>query len=139
MVESFRVRALFLSCLALALAGEQSFARPRIIQAPPIRKGDCHWVHGSFAIANGSLIRRLWIIGTKRIVAIPDSFPYAPPWMPRVLAAYANARPDQEELLGDFRICALEDSKPGVMQLVRITAVSNPTVDGRPYPTKTRH
>jgi len=73
--------ARLLPCLAaLTLAAGVASA-----QAPPRRTGDCAWVQGRFAVYNGSSVRRIWIVGTRRIVAIPDDDP-AP--LPATLMAF---------------------------------------------------
>ena len=96
--------ACFLSCLAaLALAAGAANAE---VQSPAQQIGDCRWVHGRFAVYNGSGVQRIWIIGGRRIVAIPDDDP-AP--LPKTIAAYeALPNPaDRDALFGDFHICAL--------------------------------
>ena len=120
--------ARFLSCL-LALA--VSAAASAHTQAPPRRTGDCRWVSGRFAVYNGSSVQRIWIVGSRRIVAIPDDDP-AP--LPGTLAAFEKARTVDGALFGDFHICALEDSRPGRLQHVRVEAVRRARYQGLPFP-----
>lgn len=118
--------------IVLALMAAPVEARATAIQAPPKLKGECHWVHGRFAVYNGASVQRIWIIGTKRLVAIPDDDPA----IPEVIRSYENLGPFdrfEDALFADFRICALEDNKPGHMQLVRVTDVRNPIFRGRPF------
>jgi hypothetical protein len=121
------VRLLFY-LFALALAGDAANA-----SVPPQRTGDCAWVHGRFAVYNGSSVQRIWIVGTRRIVAIPDDDP-AP--LPATLAAFEKDPKGTVggELRGDFHICALEVSLPGHMQHVRVDAVRRARYRGRPFP-----
>ena len=39
---------------------------------PPKQTGQCRWVSGRFNLWNGSSVRRIWIIGTRRVVAVRD-------------------------------------------------------------------
>jgi hypothetical protein len=98
-------------------------------QAPPQRKGECHWVHGRFAVYNGSEVQRIWIVGTKRLVAIPDDYPD----IPRVIQSYEKAGPFEDALFADLRICALENSKPEHMQHVRVEDIRNAKFRGKPF------
>ncbi|WP_439571641.1 hypothetical protein [Sphingomonas sp.] len=88
------------------------------ITSPPARAGQCRWVRGRYRVYNGSSIRRIWIIGTTRIVAMRDDDPHEPP-MIRKHGVPGNS------LYGQFLICARERSRPGQMQHVRITATNN--------------
>jgi hypothetical protein len=113
-----------------ALAVMLTAAGPRTIQAPPLKTGDCHWVHGRFTVYNGASVQRIWIAGTKRIVALPDDAD-----VPATLKTYeAAGAPDP--LYADFRICALEDNRPGRMQHVHVADVRNPVLRGTPFHPK---
>ncbi len=108
----------------------------RLATQPPPKTGNCRWVHGRFVVANGSSIQRIWIIGTKRIVALPDDYPH----LPKALSDYEEAYGWRQEsgvdtdLYADFRICALEDNRPGHMQHVRVDDLRNGLVTGKPFP-----
>ena len=107
------------------------------LRGPPDR-GDCRWVHGRFAVYNGSGVQRIWIIGTKRIVAIPDDFPE----IPKVIRDYEARGPFlslNDALFADFELCALEDSKPGHMQHVKVKAVRNAIFRGEPFRNTNAH
>lgn len=99
---------------------------------PPSETGACRWVHGRFNLWNGSSVRRIWIIGTHRIVALRDEDSNIPQVIERYLA-----EPDEREkadgLFGDFEICALERSVPRHMQHVRLKAARNLRFRGRPF------
>jgi hypothetical protein len=105
-------------CIATALAATS-----------PARPGACRWVHGRFAVYNGSSVQRIWIIGTRRIVAIPDVDPTP---LPATLGAFEKL--NGGELFGDFHICPLEASRPGHMQHVRVDGVRRARYNGRPFP-----
>jgi hypothetical protein len=97
----------------------------------PRQAGACRWVHGRFAVYNGSGVQRIWIIGTRRIVAIPDDDP-AP--LPETLKAFEKVRTVDGELIADFHVCALEPRRPGHMQHVRVDGVRSARYEGRPFP-----
>ena len=104
--------------------------------APPQRTGECRWVHGRYAVYNGSGIRRIWVIGTRRIVALYDDDEN----VPSAIARY-HERPDpgygyEDALFGDFYVCALERSRPGHMQHVRLLRTRNLVYRGRPYSSR---
>ena len=85
-------------------------------------------------VYNGSEVQRIWSVGTRRLVAIPDD--YSP--LPRTISAYEAASNLSEQggvdaLYADFLVCALEDNKPEHMQRVRVAAVRNAIFRGRPF------
>ena len=96
---------------------------------PAAKPGQCGWVHGRFAIYNGSGVQRIWIIGTHRVVALFDDDKALPPAIER----YERSGPSQEALFGDFRICARETRRPGHMQHVRVTATRNLRLGGKEF------
>ena len=96
---------------------------------PAAKPGQCGWVHGRFAIYNGSGVQRIWIIGTRRVVALFDDDNALPPAIER----YERNGPSREALFGDFRICAQETRRPGHMQHVRVTATRNLRLGGKPF------
>lgn len=112
---------------------------------PPAHAGQCVWVHGRFAIYNGSGVRRIWVIGTHRLIALHDDDQNVPP----AIQAYETQDSNfglEDALFGDFYVCALERSRPGYMQFVRMTATRHLIwrskgfdgrhgVSGRPVPT----
>jgi hypothetical protein len=100
--------------------------------SPPRHTGDCEWVHGRYLVANGSSVRRIWIIGTKRVVAISDDDNQVPPAVTR----YEHANPEMlsdAPLYGDFHICATQPSRPGWMQHIHLTATRNLIFQGKPF------
>jgi len=87
------------------------------LQTPPAHMGDCKWVHGRYVVANGSGIRRIWIIGTHRVVHQYDDDNIRP----KAIRHYEKINAwSGEGLYGDFYICAVEKSRPGHMQHVHI-------------------
>ncbi|HEX4737186.1 MAG TPA: hypothetical protein VH331_06470 [Allosphingosinicella sp.] len=99
---------------------------------PAAEVGQCGWVHGRFAIYNGSSVRRIRIIGTHRTVAMRDDDERIPPEIDR----YEQSGPYfdlKDSLSGDFRICARETRRLGHMQHVRVTATRNLIFQGKPF------
>lgn len=101
--------------------------------SPPARTGQCVWVHGRFAVYNGSSIQRIWIIGTKRIIALSDYDKSVPP----EIRAYERIASEKQNwghaLYGNFQVCALEPSRPGRMQHVRMLRTRNLIFRGKPF------
>lgn len=102
--------------IGLAMTLAASATQP--ITSLPARADQCRWVRGRYRVYNGSSIRRIWIIGTNRIVAMRDGDPYEPPMI-------RNHGVPGNSLYGQFLICARERSRPGRMQHVRIKATKN--------------
>jgi hypothetical protein len=127
-----RLDILITSALVLAIAATPALAASRAVQAQPQRKGDCHWVHGRFIVYTGDGRFVIWIIGTKRTVEIGDDRDD----VSGIIQAYEKRVPltgDIDPLFAEFQICALEDSKPGHMQPVRVTDVRNAMFGGKPF------
>ncbi|MFL6843837.1 MAG: hypothetical protein ACJ8ER_03020 [Allosphingosinicella sp.] len=102
---------------------------------PPPRAGQCRWVHGRFSVWNGSSVQRIWVIGTRRIVALRDEDPNVPPEIRRYEAGAAEYRGrDVDGLSGEFYICARENGRPGHMQHVRLLQTRYLRFRGRPFP-----
>ncbi|MEA3048996.1 MAG: hypothetical protein QOG84_832 [Sphingomonadales bacterium] len=116
--------------LAAALAAATP-ATPR----PPAQAGECKWVHGRFNVWNGSSIRRIWVIGTRRMIALRDDDEP----VPREVARYENdslvyGDREQHGLYGNFFVCARERSRPGHLQHVRLLGTRNLVYLGKPFP-----
>jgi hypothetical protein len=100
------------------------------LQTPPAHTGDCKWVHGLYVIANGSSVRRVWIIGSHRVVAHYDDENTD---ISRAIQRYESLHSDSEGLYGDFHICAVENNRPGHMQHVRIDGMRRLTYRGKAF------
>jgi len=88
-------------------------------------------VHGRYAVYNGSGIRRIWVIGTRRIIALYDDDRNIPPEIERY---HRSAGWGGDPLYGDFYVCARERSRPGWMQHVRLLRTRNLIYRGRRFP-----
>jgi hypothetical protein len=113
----------------LLLAAALAAAAP----GPPAQAGACKWVHGRFDVWNGSSIQRIWVIGTRRLIALYDFDESVPPEIRRY---EDDASGDREEhgLYGDFFVCARERSRPGRMQHVRVLRTRRLVYQGKPFP-----
>ena len=87
----------------------------------PTRSGQCGWVHGRFRIANGSSVQRIWIVGTRHVVALYDTDQYYPPALRRLVDS-KKYRPLDTAISGQFLVCARERWISGHMQHVRLKA-----------------
>ena len=83
----------------------------------PRRAGQCSWVRGRFSVANGSSINRLWVVGSRHVLALKDGDENVPPAIERM---WNKPNPFDYELWGEFHVCARERWIKGHMQHVRI-------------------
>lgn len=109
------------SVVAAICAGPSCFA-----QTP----SDCYVVHGRLAVGNGAPSARIWLIGTQRILGIPDGpSGNEDATLPKNVRDALGPDPFSVRVFADFEVCPLTPDKPGYMRLVtlqsaRITAVS---------------
>jgi hypothetical protein len=121
--------------MVLLLAALLATAAPGAVNPPPERAGQCRWVHGRYAVYNGSGVRRIWLIGTRRIIALHDDDEDVPPAIDRYTGEGDHGTPGAG-LYGDFYVCAREQSRPGRMQHVRLRRTRNLIYRGRPFPAR---
>jgi len=107
-----------------------SEANEKSCREHPRLTAPCFTVHGRLSIYNGTPARRLWRIGTKRVLGISEQR--------FAVAGYRNIPKDIESKLnqdvaiyGDFLVCPFTRSKPGEMQLVCIEEGKNVAVRER--------
>jgi hypothetical protein len=102
-----------------AAAAQESSCRkhPRVVAA-------CFRVHGRLSNWNGNPTRRIWIVGTKRMLGLRDGTTL-PPELEGALADFDH------EVYGDFEFCPFTAAKPGVMQVGCVEEVSNYRVEKR--------
>lgn len=113
-----------------------AFAAAAPANAPPQRAGECRWVHGRYLVYNGSSTQRIWVIGTRRIIALHDDDENIPPEIVRYHNRPNPAFGREDGLFGDFYVCARERSRPGHMQHVRLLRTRNLIYRGRPFPRR---
>lgn len=101
--------------------------------APPARLGECKWLHGRYSMYLGSSLRRIWVIGTGRMVALYDYDADVPPEIDRYADGFGRYRGVADALYGDFYVCAREPSRPGWMQHVRLVKTRNLIFHGKAW------
>jgi hypothetical protein len=74
--------------------------------------------HGRLSNWNGNPSQRIWIIGTKRMLGIREGTEL-PENLSKLLGDFDT------EVHGDFALCPLTKSKPGVMQIVCVQSANN--------------
>lgn len=89
----------------------------------PRAKGECGWVHGRFIVANGSGVRRLWVIGTGHVLYLSDDDHTAPLLLEDPLKA--GWKPWEKVVYGDFYTCAADAYRKGHMQRIRVERIGN--------------
>ena len=109
---------------ALLLAG----AQPQLA-----RVGDCGWVHGRYVIANGSMVHRVWVIGTNHVLNLDVADEATPPPLMRIFRT-AGYEPWLDRVSGDFYVCARERRIQGHMQRVHLIRTRNVRIVKSPRP-----
>jgi hypothetical protein len=84
----------------------------------------CYSVHGRISNWNGNPTRRIWVLGTKRIVGLRDGAP-----TPKVLEDSLTSF--DVEGYGDFEFCPFTTQKQGAMQVGCVAKVANYQVKAR--------
>jgi hypothetical protein len=78
----------------------------------------CFKVHGRLSNWNGNPTRRIWIIGTKRMLGIREDT--------KLPTALTSRKADFDNVeTGDFEVCPLTPKREGWMQIVCVASVSN--------------
>ncbi len=80
--------------------------------------GPTFTVHGRIRCYNGGWPNRIWVVGTKRLIGIPEFSPL-PDNLDSVYIPYKN------EVFGDFVLCPLTERKAGEMQFVCMLSASH--------------
>lgn len=82
---------------------------------------ECFTVHGRLTVGNGTPAARIWPVGTRRMLGVPDG-----PQGDELASLPANVRdalgsePFQTRVFADFRVCPLMPDRPGWMRMVRV-------------------
>ena len=84
--------------------------------------GACFNIHGRLSYWNGAPSTRIWWVGTKRILGVPDEI------VPESVAPHLNFDVDA---YGDYRVCPLTPEKPHEMQMVCIESAHGVTYKPR--------
>lgn len=78
----------------------------------------CFQVHGRLSNWNGNPTRRIWIIGTKRMLGLREGTELP-------VALQKSLSDFDHEVYGDFEFCPFTPAKSGVMQVGCLAKVSN--------------
>jgi hypothetical protein len=117
--------ALVLLAGMLSAASERSAPSPTSWRclAPPIEP--CFIHRGRLSAQNG-IAYMIWLVGTKRIVAVSDTE------IPAMLGRYLDmTSPDHSDIYGDFEICPLGPDQPGHMRSACVTSAVKLVVQDR--------
>lgn len=122
-----------LSCCALSLAAQ---AADTVTCAKRTDlAGPCYQVHGRLnAWDVGPAIDRIWVVGTKRYLAIFNRS-NSKSAMPKALSDQLDS--DRTKIFADFLVCPFEKETPGVMSYVCVESAKNirverhETIDGQ--------
>src|SRR3954463_12849813 len=109
----------------LSAASEQNTSSPTSWRclAPPIEP--CFTHRGRLSAQNG-IAFIIWLVGTKRMVAVSDTE------IPAMLGRYLDmTSPDHGDIYGDFEMCPLGPDRPGHMRSACVTSAVNLVVQDR--------
>jgi len=119
---------IFLAVLVVAPVAQQERRGNTVLTWEPCSEpavGPCFSHRGRLSAQNG-ITHMLWLVGTKRIVAVDNGE------MPKVLWRYLDmTSPDHSDIYGDYEICPLEADQPGHMRRVCISGASRLVVQDR--------
>lgn len=117
---------LLLVACGVALAQPSAKLAASSCRARPDLVGRCFSVRGRLSVYNGTPSVRLWKIGSRRILGVSDIDRSTGKSEPPALPASIEERLDwDKEIYGDFLVCPLTRSRPGVMQIVCVEAGKN--------------
>ncbi len=94
----------------------------------------CRVVRGQLFLTNGTPSVRIAVTGTRRILGViqQDQTINQLPVSPALLKRLLNQKPNEDlAIYGDFNVCAITKSVPGVMQMVRVKSASGLVVKPR--------
>jgi len=123
----WRITILFLLVSVSRNVGAQSpasEAKEKSCRAHPLLVGSCFTIRGRLSIYNGAPARRLWRIGTKRVLGISEQR-YSVTGYRNVPEYVESKLTEDVAVFGDFVVCPFTRLRPGEMQLVCIESGKN--------------
>jgi hypothetical protein len=100
----------------------------------------CYWIRGRYAVNNGSCVRRIWPVGTNRMLCVPDNYESHYEFFDKLFdAVYKDCGKDVDVewyIFADFLVCPLEEDIPGTMRAVCIKSDKNLRVQCPPEKNK---
>ena len=102
-------------------------AKDKSCREHPLLVGRCFTVRGRLSVYNGTPARRLWRVGTRRILGISEQRFSVTGY--RNVPDYIENKINQDvAIFGDFLVCPFTRLRPGEMQLVCIEGAKNVVV-----------
>jgi hypothetical protein len=91
----------------------------------PQLSGPCFTLRGRLSLYNGTPSRRIWPVGSRRLLGISEGR--------FALPGYANLPPElvdeltgfDNEMFADFLVCPFTKDRPGVMRFVCVESAKN--------------
>jgi len=99
------------SCFAQSHASACK-TNPRVVEA-------CYSIRGVLFYANGAPSTRVIVVGTKRILGVPDEESGMPDYMSKLIPNF------NDEVHGNFVVCPYSKTQAGHMQFVCIESGKN--------------
>jgi hypothetical protein len=101
-----------------------SDAKEKSCRKHPLLVGRCFTVRGRLSIYSGAPARRLWRVGTRRMLGISEQRFSVAGY--RNVPDYIESKTNEDvAIFGDFVVCPFTRSKPGEMQFVCIESGKN--------------
>jgi hypothetical protein len=120
---------LFLTIVGIDVSAQSPAfeAKDKSCREHPLLVGRCFTVRGRLSVYNGSPARRLWRVGTRRVLGISEQRFSVTGY--RNVPDYIENKINQDvAIFGDFLVCPFTREKPGEMQLVCIEGAKNVVV-----------
>jgi hypothetical protein len=92
--------------------------------------GPCFTVHGRLSEYNGSCVERIWVVGTKRLLAIvnPEGQCVESDGLPKPITRLLNLGPPTTvAIFGDYEVCPTTPERPTEMREVCLAKASHLT------------
>jgi len=102
----------------------------------------CYQVRGRLNAWNGGATERIWIVGTKRLLAVYER-PNGEEIMPKAIKDHLDDF--FRQIYADYKVCPLEKEIPGQMNYVCIESAKNirveshEVIDGKDHLTKVEY
>src|SRR4051812_41631513 len=119
-MNTLLISALAVASLTPALFGADN---PTICAKRTDLADPCYQIHGRLYLTNGTPSVKIWVIGTKRILAVQTLEDSEENIMPaKVSSQFLNTA---TQVFADFQVCPFEKDTPGHMRMVCIESAKN--------------
>jgi len=92
--------------------------------------GDCFTVHGRMQAGNGTPSVRIWRVGTKRMLGVPEAPVDGDPDVASLPHLIYETNIRDQAVFADFVVCPLTKEKPGEMQMVCVESATHLVLSG---------